>query len=101
MGWFRRHHPLVLGLEDVSQTLPRLAVQLEQMRRDVHRLHAEILALDIAVGRTLAVVAETQTHVPPPPVRPPMEFTYEVRARDEEAGRVRASEGPWFRPGDC
>ena len=89
MAWFRRKHPLILGLEDVSTTLPRLAVQLEQMRRDVHRLHAEILALDIAVGRTQAVLAEAETHVPPVPVRPPMEFTYEVRARG--ASHVRSA----------
>ena len=69
MAWFRRKRPLVTGLEDVSALLPRLALQLEQMRRDVHRLHAEILALDIAVGRTQAVLAEAETHVPPAPVQ--------------------------------
>lgn len=81
-AWHRAAVPPPVGLADVGAILPQLAAQLEHMRREIHRLHAEVLALEVAVGRTQAVITTMQTHLPPTPQRPPREFTYDVRGRE-------------------
>lgn len=69
-------------LGDLLSVLPQLAGELATMRREIERVQAEVLAVDIAIRRAMAAIGAMEKQLDDKPARAPQEFTYDVRSRD-------------------
>ena len=76
--WKRRPLPL---LEDSLPILPRMHAQVEQMRRDLRRLCAEIVAVSVALERVAVHLERLDEHPALVPPLEPKEFSHEWRQR--------------------
>ena len=76
--WKRRAVPL---LEDALPVLPRMHGQVQQMRRDLRHLCAEIVAVSVALERVAADLERLDEHPALVPPLEPKEFNHEWRQR--------------------
>jgi hypothetical protein len=84
MKWLLRKRTVAEPLADVVPVLPRLHEQLMQVRRDLQRLCADIVAVGVALERAESNLV--RLHVVPELIEAPKptEFTHENRQRAEK-----------------